>query len=579
MRCLLLHPEDDPLTGAWAPAPWERVIDMGIAGPLTYKSWGKALECEVEPYPSLDSRDFETLRQMHSFGLGQLIDERGLDWWDITWVRWLDRVVDLVLTAKFVATLGSGDEIWVTSDRYALVLDVVAPGRVRRIHALDGRRKNRLEPLRRLTFSQVLEILGDKYDGDYRHRRWAAPAKANCRAPVVLLPSAYGNASRTALSLAASLPEQEFLLVGTRRSAWVDPVPQNTKRAWLSSYAVGQAAQRELHSLLLKWEQLQRALRQHPELAMLQRMGCFDSFPAYLREGLAIRNCWVNVLDSEPVASVLCADEKNPYTRIPVLLAQKQGIATVSCHHGALDGRYLFSHIAADRFLAKSEMEWDYMVRVCGVRRENVREADRLHTGTETSNRRQDGNAIVFFSEPYEASNCRAREIYAEVLPSLARIAREHARELVIKLHPFESLRQRKQLVARVLTYEERELVRYVTGPITTDLIESAWCTVTVSSSAAVECAAQAVPAFLCLWLDRYGFGYGEQFVKFGAAMPLRAAEDIAAIPRLLERSEGRRMQAFSPRVAPELLRALLFPTVLASSAAKHEEHVERLWA
>ena len=108
---------------------------MGIAGPLTYKTWGKALHSEVEPYPSLDSADFATVRQMHSFGLGQLVDGRGLDWWDIVWVRWLDQVVDLVLTAKFVASLGSSDEIWVASERYARVLDVVAPGRVRRVRA------------------------------------------------------------------------------------------------------------------------------------------------------------------------------------------------------------------------------------------------------------------------------------------------------------------------------------------------------------------------------------------------------------------------------------------------------------
>jgi len=577
MRCLLLHPEDDPLAAAWGRGPWEQVIDMGIAGPLTYKSWGTALHSEVEPYPSLDSADFAILRQMHSFGLGQLVDERGLDWWDIIWVRWLDQVVDLVLTAKFVASLGSSDEIWVRSEGYARVLDVVAPGRVRRVRAPQRRPKSRLERLRRLTFSQVLEILGDKYDGGYRRRRWAAPAKANCSRPVVLLPSAYGNASRTALSLAASLPEQEFLLIATRRSAWVNPVPQNAKRAWLSSYAVGQQDSREVHGLLLKWERLQRTLRHHPELAMLQRMGCFDSFPAHLREGLAIRNCWVNVLDSEPIASILCADEKNPYTRIPVLLSRKQGIATVSCHHGALDGRYLFSDIAADRFLAKSEMEWDYMVRVCGVSPEHVRRAEGWHTETKTSNRRQEGNVIVFFSEPYEASNCRAREVYADVLPSLARIARKNARELVIKLHPFESLRHRQQLMTRVVASEDHELVSFVTGPITSELFENAWFSVTVSSSAAVDCAAQGVPAFLCLWLDRYGFRYGEQFVKFGAAMALSTAEDVAEIPKRLGGRVHMRTEGHSPNLEPELLKELLFPT--AARTSEREEHAERLWA
>lgn len=578
MRCLLLHPEDPPLDSGWACGSWDRVIDVGIARPQTYAKWREVLGCEVEPYPSLDQRDFAELRAMYNFGLGQVVDQQGLDWWDLTWVRWLDQVVDFVLTAKFVASIGSSDEIWTTSERYARVLDVVAPGRTRRVRAQGRRHRNRLGRLHRLTFNQVLEILGDKYDGSYSWRRRIAPAKANYSKPMVLLPSAYGNASRAALALAASLPDQEFLLVATRRSAWVDSVPRNTQRAWLSSYAAGEADQDELESLIGRWRKLQRSLNDHLELALLSGMGCFDTFPAYVREGVGIRNCWGSVLTSEPVVSVLCADEKNPYTRIPVLLAQKRGIATVACHHGALDGRYLFSDIAADRFLAKSAMEWDYMVRVCGMPQQTVRLSSGLKTGTRTRTLRQGGNAIVFFSEPYEASNCRAHEVYAEVLPALVCIAREHGRELVIKLHPFESLRDRKQLVTRVLGGEDRAVVRLVTGPMTDELMESAWFSVTVSSTAAVDCAARGIPAFLCVWFDRYGFGYGEQFVRFGAAMPLRAVEHIPAIPELLEGYEAARAEDFSPSVQPELLRELLFPNA-ASDAIDEQAQAERLWA
>jgi len=579
MRCLLLHAEDDPIAGGLAGKRWDRVVDLGIAGPSTYKRWREVLGCAIEPYPSLSGPDFKKLRELHAFGRGQVVDEHGLDWWELACLLWSDQFVDLVLTVKLAESLDRGEEIWVTAERYATLLDAISPGRVRRIRLKGGiRHRSLLGRLRKLKFRQFLEILGDKYDGDYRWRRLVAPPTANCRRPVVLLPSAYGNASRTAVALAASLPAQDFLLVATRRSGWIQPVPQNTKRVWLSSYARANPGQRELKSLLRRWEELRCALREHPELAVLCRTGLFDAFPFHLQQGLAVRNSWANVLDSEPVVSVLCADEKNPYTRIPMLLAQRRGIPAVTCHHGALDGRYVFSDIAADQFLAKSEMEWNYLVRTCGMPVEKVRFRSGLDTSSRGSNNRKNGNTVVFFSEPYEALSCRACGIYGEVLPALARIARGRDRDLVIKLHPFESLRDRKQLVGRLLTREDYAAVRFVTGPITNELVDTAWFSMTVSSSAAVDCAARGVPAFLCLWLDRYGFGYGEQFVKFGAAMPLRAAEDIAAIPNLLDGHEGVGADRFSLNVAPELLRELLFPNTVASTAVG-EKQTERLWA
>lgn len=579
MRCLLLHAEDDPIAGGLAGKRWDRVVDLGIAGPSTYERWREVLGCAIEPYPSLSGPDFKKLRELHAFGRGQVVDEHGLDWWELACLRWLDQFVDLVLTVKLAASLDGGDEMWVTAERHATLLDAIFPGRVQRIGAEgENRHRSGLGRLRKLKLRQVLEIVGDKYDGDYRWRRLVALPITGCRGPVVLLPSAYGNASRTALALAASLPAHDFLLVATRRSGWIQPISQNTKRVWLSSYVRGKTDQRELKNLLERWKELRRALSVHPELAVLCRTGLFDAFTFHLRQGLAVRNGWANVLDSEPVVSVLCTDEKNPYTRIPVLLAQRRGIAAVACHHGALDGRYLFSDIGADQFLAKSEMEWDYLVRTCGMPVEKVRFRSGLYTPSRGANTDEPRSSVVFFSEPYEPLSCRASEIYGEVLPALARIARGHARELVIKLHPFESLRNRKQLVARLLAREDYAAVRFVTGPITNELMDTAWFSVTVSSSAAVDCAARGVPAFLCLWLDRYGFGYGGQFVKFGAAMPLRAAEDIATIPKLLDECEGGRAEGFSPNVAPELLRELLFPSTVASTP-ESDEQAERLWA
>ena len=78
------------------------------------------------------------------------------------------------------------------------------------------------------------------------------------------------------------------------------------------------------------------------------------------------------MFDREPVQAVLCADDSNPYTHLPLLLAKARSLQTVACHHGALDGRYMLKQTHADMLLAKGAMEEDYLVRVCGVPREKV---------------------------------------------------------------------------------------------------------------------------------------------------------------------------------------------------------------
>jgi hypothetical protein len=579
MRCLLLHPEDNPSDPTWTRGLWDRVIDLGIAGSRTYEKWSKIFRCAIEPYPSLDRKDFAALRGMCAFGLGAVVDRFGLDWWDLLSVRWLDQFVRLLLVSKFVASLRNDDEIFVSSAQHAQFIELLAPGRVRRIQTVKRhRRSDMFARLATLTFPQLLDVIGDKYDGSYRLRHLIAPARANCRGDVILLPSAYGNASRAALSLAGALPEIDFILVATRHSAWVRSVPPNTRCFRLASYRVPPLARTEEEQLRAFWVRLLARVDEQPQLARLRKFGCFSFFDDQLREGLAIRDCWLNVFSKEPIAAVLCADERNPYTRIPILLAQERGLPTVACHHGALDGRYLFGAICADRFLAKSRMEWDYLVKVCEAPQERVRTAafrTPLQSGRSTGST---GKTIVFFSEPYEASNCRAREVYAEVIPPLLRLAREHAGKLVIKLHPFESLRARSSLLQEVLPREDQN-VQLVRGPLPAGLIEHTWFTATVSSSAAVDCARQGVPAFLCLWLDRYGFRYGEQFVKFGAAMALRAVEEIEEIPMRVKEFDRDAAQDFSAKLQPDLLREILFPAPVASSISAERIQAEELWA
>ncbi|HEX7893424.1 MAG TPA: hypothetical protein VF447_04475 [Terriglobales bacterium] len=579
MRFLLLHPEDNALSSAWKAHAWDRVIDLGISGLAAYSEWEGSLGCKIEPYPSLNGADFLQLRKMFRFGCGRLVDRGGLDWWDLLSLRWLDQFEQVVLLSRLLATLSEEDLIFVSSNgAHARLLQALAPGRV---HAIDAGQRSRpwhrLSKLSRLRFGQTLEIIGDKYDGSYRLRRFFANRRTKSSdRPVVLLPSAYGNASRTELAYAGLLPEVDFLLVTTRRSGDVAAVPDNVGCARLAAYAVPGPEETELRSLLRSWEELRMDLNGCAELAVLRDTGCFDSFPAYLRQGLAIRDCWINLFDTEPVAAVFSADEKNPYTRIPVLLAQQHGLPAIACHHGSLDGRYLFSDIAADSFLAKSRMESEYLVDVCGAMEDRVLVAptprDVIPTGSGRKNR------IVFFSEPYEASNCRARHAYREILPGLARIAATHSCELVVKLHPFESLRERKRMVKDTVPGPERDVIQFVTGALTPGLMQAMWFSVTVSSSAAVDCAMQEIPSFLCTWLDRYGYGYAEQYAKFGFARALSSPEQIAEIPDLLRTMLSAHRRDVCDTTTSDLLRSLLFRDPDAGEIPKSIT-AEKLWA
>src|SRR5258708_19526244 len=143
---------------------------------------------------------------------------------------------------------------------------------------------------------------------------------------------------------------------------------------------------------------------------------------------------------------------------------------------------------------------------------------------------------IVFYSEPYELSSRRTQTFYAERLPELCYVASRTNRKVILKLHPFESLRVRKLLVGRGLTGEQWGLVGIRQGPMAPDLFARAWCSITVESSVAVENTINGVPCFLCSWFDVSWYDYGKQYAKYSAGYPLDSPARIREIPHLLER-------------------------------------------
>jgi len=333
----------------------------------------------------------------------------------------------------------------------------------------------------------------------------------------------------------------------------------------LSSYASGDSGRLEFQGLLRKLTTLKNELMGFEEFAILDRVGSLDRIPKFLQDGLAIRNAWLKVFEKEPVSAVLCADEANPFTCLPVLIARHRGVPTVTCHHGALDGRYRFMRVRADVFLAKGRMEHEYMVRDCGVEAAKVKiGAPQLKVRTTSAHPKR---LIVFFSEPYEIGGGKCSEFYKEILPRLAGIASATGHELVVKLHPFESRRERIRLINAVLSKRERSVTRVVDGPLSDELLEEAWCAVTVLSTTAVDCTLRGIPVFLCQWLDCSQYGYSQQFAKFGAGTALNSPNDIRQIPTLIKNFKPTNTSDLCNPITPEGLEELLSGSAVMAEA------------
>ena len=250
----------------------------------------------------------------------------------------------------------------------------------------------------------------------------------------------------------------------------------------------------------------------------------------------------------------------NPYTRIPLILANRREIPAVACHHGALDFRMAFKVPEFSTYLAQGEMERDYLEQICGV------DSRRIRVGTASAGPRSamlwsnDAPWIVFFTEPYETDLWRAEAIYREVLPRLCSAARQCGKTVVLKLHPFETAAQRQRLVQASLAKADQKLVSVIASPISPEILQSTWCAVTVESTVACECASAGIPAFLCGWLKHAYAGYALQYARFGVGRMLEVPDDLLRIPELMPEAMPAPDVArqLSHPVAPEALADIL---------------------
>jgi hypothetical protein len=527
-------------------------------------------------YDLLDhARHRQQLRELLGVGLGQLVDSELIDWWDLFSGPLYQRLELVMLASILAGQVPENAEIFVTRPHFvtnALSLlrrcDVNVLATPRRAD-FATRALRLLKKVSVLSPSQIADIAFDKWDADYRLRRLVGSRQVRPTNELVLLPSAYVNVSRAQLAYARMLPHRRFLLVATRRSGRQVRPPANVQVCSLASYAQGASVPTQIErlGLLKKWEELLRdRFPTDRILGLATRLGMFEAFPAFLKTGLRVRDAWREVVAKEAVEAVLSADENNPFTRLPVVLARRRKVRTVSCDHGALNMIPGIRREYSDTFLASGEMARDYMINWCGLPAQKIfiggpqrAPASFPAAGPAAPARNRDW--IVFYSEAYEVSSARTQTLYSELLPELCNLARQTNRKVVVKLHPFESLRGRKSLIDNTLSPHDRALVEMREGPMTADLFERAWFSVTVESSVAVESTTNGVPCFLCSWFDASWYDYGKQYAKYSAGHRLDSPQSIPQIPRMLEeiRITDATKQALHTSISCEQLDSLLF--------------------
>jgi hypothetical protein len=570
MRVLLLHPEDFPQRGPWSAQRWDLIVDLGRCSASSAAAWEKATHARVLRADSFRKgvEDIKQVKKLFSLGMGRLLDEQGIDWWELTSqiIAWETEAV--LVFRRMISEIDGTAEIWATRSGWAT--SAISALLKRPLQSFSQERSARLSTrvrhygalLRRFSAAQIKEIFLDKYDSDYKWRSRFASPTVPLPEPSILLPTAYGNVSRMAAAYARLLPEQSFLLIATRQSGRLSNLPPNVQTRDLAAYAGGDEPIRETAEILEEWTKLKADLCAIPEFALLSRASMFDTFPGWFQSGLRARNAWRKVLEREPVCGVLCGDDSNLYTRLPVILAARRGMRTVDFHHGALDGRYLLKDLPCDAYLAKNEMERDYLLRVCGLSPEKVVLGAPAPAPSDPppSGGPPDLARVVLFSEPYENFGMRVEEVYGELLPPLCRLARESGRGVVLKLHPFESLSQRTSMVRNLLPEEDFKRITVVDGPLSQQLLSNTWFGVTVESTTVLDCFARGIPCFVCGWLTTLPFGYVQQYERFGVAQILRSAKELDGIPGVLAGlcNSSPPAESFYKTAEPELLRRLL---------------------
>lgn len=553
MKVLLLHPDDAfPLLGP--KQHWDLIVDFARAPADTYKRWSKQAMCPLFSLSEFaeEVEDLGRVRQILQRGTGCMVDQQGIDWWDVLSLELVPQLQQIMLVHRLSQELNANCELYSSRrNPLATALQRLLGARLTiletRVQAVIRRARDYRNVFARLENAQLAQVVEDKFEIHRSIRSRFTRRPYSSGRPVILLPSAYVNVSRTAASYAQLLPDHKFLLVYTRSDAKLTSLPANVRFVSLAPYFVPSDKQ-ETASLLDSWNSLRKQLVDSAEeFSTADTVGVLGRIPALLPWGIALRNAWGQVFESENVTACLSADDANPPSNIPLVMARNRGLPSIACHHGALNYMFAIKANHADSYLVKNEMERDYMKRICDVAPKKMFVAALSSSKTLPTKPPAVAPWLVYFTEPYDNGGWRTDEVYRDILPYLYSLARSCDLKLVFKLHPFETVKGHRRMLRRLIPEYEHQ-IEVLAGPASDQLWSNVQFALTVQSSTALECSARGIPVFLCAWLRDAFSGYVQQYARFGVGQVLESAEQIADIPRLIA---GQREEPFEHRRAP----------------------------
>ena len=295
MKVLLLHPEDavaDPHSGQH----WDLVVDFGRAPAATYERWSRQAGSQViSIYDRAEEiEDLHRLRQLLQIGTGRMVDRWGIDWWDVLSLEIVPQLQQFGLVHRLAKELRAGCELYSTRPHpLATALQRLLGARLTilesRFQSAIHRARRYCDVLSHLNTAQLAQVLEDKLDGKHSIRRRFGSRRCTSGRPVILLPSAYVNVSRTAVAYANLLPDHQFLLVLTRSNAKLPSLPANVRSASLSPYFAS-SDRREIASLIELWNVLRKELVDGvDELSTADAVGVLARIPPLLAWGIASR--------------------------------------------------------------------------------------------------------------------------------------------------------------------------------------------------------------------------------------------------------------------------------------------------
>src|SRR5262249_10004265 len=130
-KVLLLHP-GDPIP-ALNHQPWHLIVDLGRAPAATYDEWSRTTNCKiVSVFDFADGTDdLHRTRQLLELGMGKVVDQFGIDWWDVLVQSIVPELQQLTYLSRLGAGIEPGTDIYCTQLHFlSTALQHIAGGKL-----------------------------------------------------------------------------------------------------------------------------------------------------------------------------------------------------------------------------------------------------------------------------------------------------------------------------------------------------------------------------------------------------------------------------------------------------------------